>query len=79
MKSRIAIGGALSSAALFAPVHAKKPVAADEAAVREIIAYVYESYSLSNEDITEPVENAPMPISRLTQKRLAHRLRAGPA
>jgi hypothetical protein len=59
MKSKIAIGVVLSSAALFAPVHAKKPVAADEAAVREIVAYVYEGYSLSSEDTAEPVENGP--------------------
>ena len=51
MKSRFATGVMLTSAALFAPAHAKKPVAADEAAVREIIAYVYEGYSLSNEDL----------------------------
>ena len=59
MKSKIAISVVLASAALFAPVHAKKPVAADEAAVREIVAYVYEGYSLSSEDVAEPVENGP--------------------
>jgi hypothetical protein len=59
MNMKIAISVVLFGAALFAPVHAKKPVAADEAAVREIIAYVYEGYSLSNEDVAEPVENGP--------------------
>jgi len=54
---KIAIGVALYSAALISPVNAKKPVAADEAAVREIIAYVYEGYSLSIDDTAEPVEN----------------------
>lgn len=38
MKLKVAIGVVLASAALFAPAHAKKPVAADEAAVREIVA-----------------------------------------
>jgi hypothetical protein len=56
---KIAIGVALVSAALFAPAHAKKPGSADEAAVREIIAYVYEGYSLSIEDTAEPVDNGP--------------------
>jgi hypothetical protein len=56
---KIAIGVALVSAALISPVNAKKPVAADEAAVRDIIAYVYEGYSLSNEDGAEPVDNGP--------------------
>jgi hypothetical protein len=59
MKLKIAIGVALFGAALLAPAQAKKPVAADEAAVREIVAYVYEGYSLSNEDGAEPVENGP--------------------
>ena len=59
MKSKIAIGVVLISAALFAPAQAKKPVVEDEAAVREIVAYVYDGYSLSNEDIAEPVENGP--------------------
>lgn len=59
MKSRFAISVALTSAALLAPAQSKKPVAADEAAVREIVAYVYEGYSLSSEDVAEPVENGP--------------------
>ena len=59
MNMKIAVGVVLSCAALFAPVHAKKPVAADEAAVREVVAYVYEGYSLSSEDTAEPVENGP--------------------
>lgn len=59
MKLKIVIGVVLTSAALVAPAQAKKPVAADEAAVREIVAYVYEGYSLSNEDGAEPVENGP--------------------
>ena len=59
MNMKIAIGVVLASAALFAPAQAKKPVAADEAAVREIVAYVYEGYSLTNEDTAEPVENGP--------------------
>ena len=59
MDMKIAISVVLASAALFAPAHAKKPVAADEAAVREIVAYVYEGYSLSSEDTAEPVENGP--------------------
>ena len=59
MKLKIATGVVLMSAALFAPAHAKKPAAADEAAVRDIIAYVYEGYTLSNEDIAaEGVEVA---------------------
>jgi hypothetical protein len=59
MKLKIAIGVALFGAALLVPVQAKKPVAADEVAVREIVAYVYEGYSLSNEDGAAPVENGP--------------------
>ena len=57
MKLKFAIGAVLMGAALCAPVHAKKPVAADEAAVREIVAYVYEGYSLSSENMpTEGLE-----------------------
>ena len=56
MKLKVAISVVLASVALFAPAHAKKPVAADEAAVREIVAYVYDGYSLSSGDVAEPVE-----------------------
>ena len=59
MTLKLAIGVALTSAALCAPAQAKKPAAADEAAVREIIAYVYKGYSLSTEDVAgEGVEAA---------------------
>ena len=57
MKTKIAIGVVLMSAALFAPAQAKKPVAADEAAAREIVAKVYEGYSSPTDDMaTEGVE-----------------------
>ena len=63
MKLKFAIGVAVGIAALCTSVHAKKPVAADEAAVREIIAYVYEGYSLSSEDLAaenaEPADDGP--------------------
>lgn len=59
MKTKIAIGVVLFSAALLAPAQAKKPVAADEAAVRAIVAKVYEGYSLTTDDMAEPVDNGP--------------------
>lgn len=58
MKTKIAIGVVLMSAALFAPAQAKKPIAADEAAVRAIIAYVYEGYTMSAGDMTPEQEAA---------------------
>ena len=51
MKLKFAIGVVLSSGALFTPVHARKPFAADQAAVRQIIAYVYKGYSRPIEDM----------------------------
>jgi hypothetical protein len=63
MNPKFAIGVVLASAALISPLHAKKPVAADEVAVRDIIAKVYEGYSISTEDTapegTEAVEGGP--------------------
>ena len=59
MTLKIAIGVVLFSAALISPAHAKKPSVEDEAAVREIIAYVYKGYSRSTDDATEPVDNGP--------------------
>jgi hypothetical protein len=61
MNLKIVIGVVLASAALFAPAYAKKPLAVDEASVREIVAKVYEGYS--TEDTTteglEAVEGGP--------------------
>ena len=45
MNWKFAIGVALASAALTAPAHAKKPVAADEAEIRSMIERVYAPYS----------------------------------
>ena len=59
MTLKFAISVVLISATLVAPAHAKKPASADEAAVREIIAYVYEGYSLSTDDAAVPVDNGP--------------------
>ena len=58
MNPKNAIGVVLTGAALVAPVQAKKPVAADETVVREIVAYVYEGYSLSSEDTQSDGEEA---------------------
>jgi hypothetical protein len=52
MKLQFAVGVVLISAALFVPAQAKKPVAADEAAVRSIIERVYAAY-------TKPLHEAP--------------------
>ncbi len=57
MNPKFAIGVVLASAALMSPVHAKTPLPTDEAAVREIVAKVYEGYSSPTDDLaTEGVE-----------------------
>lgn len=53
MNWKFAIGVALASAALTAPAHAKKPVAADEAEIRSMIERVYAPYSQPYPDAPE--------------------------
>ena len=52
MNLKFAIGAVLISAALFAPIQAKKPLAADEAAVRSMVERIYAPYS-------QPMPEAP--------------------
>jgi hypothetical protein len=52
MSRSVLVGVLLMGIAFSAPAHAKKPAAADEAAVRSMIAQVYKSY-------TTPIPEAP--------------------